>query len=330
MTVRRVLLTGFEPFADHEQNISQVVVGALHGSGVAGCELSCRILSVDQAGSREVADSLLTEGGWDAVVQLGLNEFADSISVEMIAHNRMEMRTEDISGRLVRDEAIVDGGPESIAATALLERLPSNPPFPYHLSSDAGGFVCNETYYRTLHAIRESRAIDRMGRILPAVFIHLPPASAIPSDWQAEFVGWLISNITQREVLDVVAAVILREDGSLLCCRRGPDQTHPGCWEFPGGKLREAESAEEGLQRELLEELGLNIRVEEELMQIEHDYQEYHVQLRVFSCCLVDDDDALSLSVHDRAEWLRPEQAAELQWLEADIPIISSLQSNHS
>jgi len=52
----------------------------------------------------------------------------------------------------------------------------------------------------------------------------------------------------------VVAAVIQR-DGRYLICRRPAHKRHGGLWEFPGGKLHDRESVENGVRRELAEEL---------------------------------------------------------------------------
>lgn len=58
------------------------------------------------------------------------------------------------------------------------------------------------------------------------------------------------------DLVDVVAAVIRREDKYLLCLRP-THKRHGGRWEFPGGKVEEGESFEDALRRELAEELGL-------------------------------------------------------------------------
>ena len=58
----------------------------------------------------------------------------------------------------------------------------------------------------------------------------------------------------------VMAAVVCRE-GKIMICQRGPGRRLAGVWEFPGGKLEEGETPEQGLARELREELDLPVRV---------------------------------------------------------------------
>ena len=62
----------------------------------------------------------------------------------------------------------------------------------------------------------------------------------------------------REKSIRVVAAVIER-DGRLLLCRRPAGKRHAGLWEFPGGKLLPGESVPEAAQRELAEELGVEV-----------------------------------------------------------------------
>ena len=59
------------------------------------------------------------------------------------------------------------------------------------------------------------------------------------------------------ETVSVVAAVVQR-NGHYLICRRPAGKRHGGLWEFPGGKLQNGESLEDGIRRELAEELRVS------------------------------------------------------------------------
>ena len=54
-----------------------------------------------------------------------------------------------------------------------------------------------------------------------------------------------------------VVAAIFENNGRILICQRTPGQSHPLKWEFPGGKVEPGESPEQGLARELEEELAI-------------------------------------------------------------------------
>jgi nucleoside triphosphatase len=58
----------------------------------------------------------------------------------------------------------------------------------------------------------------------------------------------------------VVVALVRNPDGDYLLCRMPPDRgVFPGQWGLPGGGLEPGETLEEGLRREVREELGLEI-----------------------------------------------------------------------
>ncbi|MFF9397712.1 NUDIX hydrolase [Streptomyces sp. NPDC014744] len=56
-----------------------------------------------------------------------------------------------------------------------------------------------------------------------------------------------------------VAGVVVREDGRLLAIRRADN----GTWELPGGILELNETPEAGVAREVLEETGIHVEVDE-------------------------------------------------------------------
>jgi A/G-specific adenine glycosylase len=86
---------------------------------------------------------------------------------------------------------------------------------------------------------------------------------------------------------DVVAAVTIREDNRVLVARRPEDAMLGGLWEFPGGKCETGESLPEALQRELKEEMGINIDVGEEIVVIKHAYTHFRITLHAFYSHLV-------------------------------------------
>tara|TARA_R110002073_G_scaffold316635_1_gene489592 strand:- start:902 stop:1846 length:945 start_codon:yes stop_codon:yes gene_type:complete len=61
-------------------------------------------------------------------------------------------------------------------------------------------------------------------------------------------------------IVEVVAAIVTRPDGSFLLTSRPEGKPYAGYWEFPGGKVEVYESFRHALDRELQEELGLQIK----------------------------------------------------------------------
>jgi A/G-specific adenine glycosylase len=87
---------------------------------------------------------------------------------------------------------------------------------------------------------------------------------------------------------DVAAAVLGREDGRVLVAQRKPDAMLGGLWEFPGGKRERGETLAQCLRREMMEELGVEVAVDEEpLLVLEHGYTHFRITLYVFACVWV-------------------------------------------
>lgn len=61
-------------------------------------------------------------------------------------------------------------------------------------------------------------------------------------------------------LVDVVAAVIERPDGTFLLAQRPAGKVYAGYWEFPGGKVEDGEQFGDALSRELDEELGIHVQ----------------------------------------------------------------------
>jgi 8-oxo-dGTP diphosphatase len=69
-----------------------------------------------------------------------------------------------------------------------------------------------------------------------------------------------LCNSTEKiKIVEVAAAVLLREDGSFLLAQRPSDKVWAGYWEFPGGKIEPGETPHHALLRELHEELGIAV-----------------------------------------------------------------------
>jgi mutator protein MutT len=124
--------------------------------------------------------------------------------------------------------------------------------------------------------------------------------------------------------INVVAAIIRRGDKILITQRL--DNVHLArLWEFPGGKVERDESLEAALEREIREELGLKIRVNDEFFIIDHDYPTKSVRLHFFNCT-VTDGEAQSLAVAD-FRWVNPQDLDTYPFPPADAALIARLRT---
>jgi len=119
-----------------------------------------------------------------------------------------------------------------------------------------------------------------------------------------------------------VACAVIEDDGKILAAQRSETMSMPLKWEFPGGKLHDGESAEECLARELMEELGVRVRIKRALPPVYHCYDDFAIELIPFVCSLAGGN--LLLNEHRAIAWISPHQLTELDWPAADIPVIAS------
>ena len=125
----------------------------------------------------------------------------------------------------------------------------------------------------------------------------------------------------------VVAAVIKAENEKgkpiIFATQRGYGDLKDG-WEFPGGKIEEGETPQEALKREIMEELDTEISVGDLIDTIEYDYPAFHLSMDCFWCQIVKGD--LVLKEHEAAKWLRMDELDSVEWLPADVTLISGIK----
>jgi mutator protein MutT len=120
-----------------------------------------------------------------------------------------------------------------------------------------------------------------------------------------------------------VTAAVIEKEGRVLIARRGGDGPFADLWEFPGGKVEPGETNEQGLARELSEELGIRAQVGVFLCASRHDYGHLAVELlayRVFSY-----QGEIRLNEHTEIRWVWPRDLSRYEFPEADLPIIRKI-----
>jgi A/G-specific adenine glycosylase len=124
--------------------------------------------------------------------------------------------------------------------------------------------------------------------------------------------------------LETVVGILVRQ-GRILVQKRPEDGLMPGLWEFPGGKLERGETAEEGLKRELREELGIAVRVGERLATVRHSYTSFRVLLRAFFCAPVSPRAAIQPRAADDFRWAEPGELPDFSFPAANRRLVAML-----
>ena len=126
-------------------------------------------------------------------------------------------------------------------------------------------------------------------------------------------------------MITVVAAVIERMDRRLLIGQRRKNDSSPLKWEFPGGKVREGESPEEALARELQEELGVTLAKSVEIGRVQHRYAEMRdeLEIRFFAAAIAEAE--LIPRTFEKIAWVLPKELGDYDFLAANRGLIAQL-----
>ena len=122
-----------------------------------------------------------------------------------------------------------------------------------------------------------------------------------------------------------VAAGILRDPaGRILITERLCDGPFNGLWEFPGGKIVTGETPLRALQRELVEELGVNVTEAKPFMDLQHEYPDRRVRLEFFEVLAwIGEPRGLE---GQQIRWVSVTELDATVLLPADAPVVEALQ----
>ena len=167
---RKVLVTGFEPFAGDALNPSAEIARLLHGTVIHGHEIVGALLPCVFGAAITELKKQLRAVKPALVICVGQAGGRADITPERVAINVDDARIPDNAARQPVDRAIVRKGPAAYWSTlpikaivgALRERG-----IPASVSQTAGTFVCNHVFYGLMHELRTQKKI-RGG------FVHVP------------------------------------------------------------------------------------------------------------------------------------------------------------
>lgn len=122
-----------------------------------------------------------------------------------------------------------------------------------------------------------------------------------------------------------VSCAVISKNGKILCAKRSAKMSMPGVFEFPGGKIEMGENPVDALEREILEELSIEIIPVKELPVVNHCYKDQTtITLYPFLCLWQKGE--LKLTEHEEVQFMTWNDFDQLNWAEADIPVYRDLQ----
>jgi pyroglutamyl-peptidase len=173
----RVLIAGFGPFPGAPSNPSGRLAVALarqRRPALAGIEITTHVFATAYAAVDRDLRNLLKQKP-DVVLIFGLAGRRRDICIETRARNARSLVFPDVNGwRPAR--AVIEAGPVrelkgNAPFSALLNAL-RRTALPARSSRDAGAYLCNYAYWRTLQHVRDSRPLVQ--------FVHIPTIAVAP------------------------------------------------------------------------------------------------------------------------------------------------------
>nr|WP_086938144.1 (deoxy)nucleoside triphosphate pyrophosphohydrolase [Thaumasiovibrio occultus] len=123
----------------------------------------------------------------------------------------------------------------------------------------------------------------------------------------------------------VVAAAIFHH-GQLFLAQRPAGSSQGGLWEIPGGKVEAGETDQQALQRELTEELAIDVVVGDYIAESVTDYGDKVVRLVAYRAeCDANAIEQIALHSHQASAWVSVAGALTYPLCPADIPLLEAL-----
>ena len=187
--MKKILVTGFEPFLDYKVNPTLEVMKALDGKQYGDYQVYGRPLVVDFTQSEKQLAAYLDEVQPDIIMPLGIAAGRFRITPEQIAIN-MKSGAKDNSGYQPIDEKIDEEGKDGIFTNlpirSIVNKL-NEEGFPAEISYTAGTYLCNNIMYRSMQYAEAHPGVL-------AGFIHIP-ASFELSVAHSKLPGWPIESL---------------------------------------------------------------------------------------------------------------------------------------
>ncbi|EEV88373.1 Pyrrolidone-carboxylate peptidase [Cardiobacterium hominis] len=170
--MKKLLITGFQPFDGESVNPALEVAKGLQGKTINGYEVIAREIPVVRFEALKAVQAAIEELQPNAVITIGQAGGRPDITVERVGINIDDFRIPDNKGNQPIDEPVVTGGPVAYWATLPIKKMVANVKaqgIPASVSNSAGTYVCNHLLYGLLHYLTTQGKTA-----IPAGFIHIP------------------------------------------------------------------------------------------------------------------------------------------------------------
>jgi len=170
--MRKVLVTGIEPFDGEKVNPSWEVVKQLGDLELSGAKIVVRQLPCVFGKAIDALNAAIDEVLPEMVICVGQAGGRSDFSIERVAININDARIPDNEKNQPVDEAIVAGGPAAYFSSLPIKTIVNGlreSGIPASVSQTAGTYVCNHIMYGLLHRLAQPSC-----KVVKGGFIHIP------------------------------------------------------------------------------------------------------------------------------------------------------------
>lgn len=120
-----------------------------------------------------------------------------------------------------------------------------------------------------------------------------------------------------------VAAALIWKGEKFMICQRPLNKTRALEWEFVGGKAESGETLEQALIRECREEIGVEVKVGDIYMEVDHVYPDITIHLTLFNAEIADGEP--QMLEHNDIRFITPSEVGDYEFCPADDEILKKI-----
>ena len=129
----------------------------------------------------------------------------------------------------------------------------------------------------------------------------------------------------KRPHKQIGVGIILNDNDEVLIALRPNDAMLGGLWEFPGGKQEDGETLEETVQRELREELDVEVSVNKPFMKLDHAYSHFKITMHAYLCTL--ESGTPKANDSQEVRWIAIDELTEVPFPKANRKLTEQLMN---
>lgn len=168
--MKKVLISGFEPFGDDDMNPSWEAIKRLPDQ-TGNVQVIKVSLPVVRYRAMDVLKTYIGQYDPDVIISAGQAGGRKGITVERIGINCDDYRIPDNEGNRPQDEPVIEDGPDACFASIPVRKIVNamtDAGIEASVSNSAGTYVCNHVLYSTAYLCRTMYPEKTSG------FIHVP------------------------------------------------------------------------------------------------------------------------------------------------------------